>query len=217
MKITKFGHCCMLVEEKGSGDTLRVLTDPGSYTETQNEITNIDVVLITHEHGDHLHIDSVKKILEKNKPLIITNSSVDAILKKEGINGARIVEDGESFEYKGLQFKAFGKLHEVIHKEWSIVQNTGYSIGERLFYPGDAFTNPKIPVDILALPVSGPWVKISDAIDCCIAINPKIAFPVHDGGLNENGLGFNRRVAPQILEKHGIKFQVLEIGKETEL
>ena len=204
----------MLIEENG----MRVLTDPGSYTTAQNDVKNIDVVVITHEHPDHFHIESIKKILANNPNVpIITNTAVDALLKKENITYATVVEDGENQEIKGVKFSGHGTIHAEIHKEWPRVQNTGYMIGERLFYPGDAFHNPKVPVDLLVLPTGGPWVKISEAIDYAIEVAPKAYFSVHDGGLNERGLGFSRRVAPQILEKHGIKFIALEIDKETEI
>ena len=80
MFITKFGHCCLLIEEKG----VRILTDPGSYTTAQDALKDIDVVLITHEHQDHFHVPSVKKILENNpEVVIITNTSVCNLLAKE--------------------------------------------------------------------------------------------------------------------------------------
>ena len=51
MKITKIGHCCLVLEE----ESIKILTDPGSFTiEGQEQITDLDVVLITHEHQDHL-------------------------------------------------------------------------------------------------------------------------------------------------------------------
>lgn len=53
MKITKFGHCCLLIEEKG----VRLLTDPGTYSDGFEHL-KVDAVLITHEHQDHLHIES---------------------------------------------------------------------------------------------------------------------------------------------------------------
>ena len=82
MKSTKFGHCCLLVEENG----VRILTDPGSYSTQQTQVKNIDFVLITHEHEDHLHVDSLKALLENNpQAKIITNKSVGALLEKEGI------------------------------------------------------------------------------------------------------------------------------------
>jgi len=210
MKITKFGHCCLLIEENG----LRVLTDPGSYTEKQNEIKNIDVVLITHEHQDHFHVDSVKKILVNNpQAKIITNSAVNALLSKEGIDSV-VVEDGQSLEEKGIVFSGHGKEHAIIYKKWNSVENTGYFIGERLFYPGDAFYNPNKPVEILALPVAGPWCKISEAIEYALEIKPKICFPVHDGGLKSPGVA--HRAPSTILPEHNIKFLPLEIDKETE-
>ncbi len=204
----------MLIEENGA----RILTDPGNYTEAQNDVKNIDVLLITHEHGDHFHIESVKKILENNPNVpIVTNSSVDMLLKKDGITHATIIEDGQSAEVKGLKFAGHGTAHALIHGEWPSVQNTGYMIGERLFYPGDSLEHSGIDVDILALPVAGPWIKISEAIDYCIKLVPRMCFPVHDGMLNQNGGGVINRVVPQILEKHNIKFTTLETGKETEL
>ena len=212
MKITKFGHCCLLIEENG----VRVLTDPGSYTETQDEIKNIDVILITHEHQDHFHIPSVKKILENNQDaIIITNSSVGNLLKNEGIDSV-IVEDSEDFTFKEVKFRGFGKDHAVIYKEMGLVENTGYFVGEKLFYPGDSFFDPKEKIEILAVPFAGPWMKISEAIEYVLKINPKKCFPVHDGGLNPSGQGFGKRVAPQIFQNNGIEFISLEIDEETE-
>src|SRR3989344_8079230 len=150
MKITKFGHCCLLIEEEG----LRVLTDPGFFTTAQNETENVDVLLITHEHVDHFHVESVKKILEKNSLKIITNSAVKTLLEKEGITeNIQVVEDGQSCEINGVTFTGHGNEHALIHQEWPSVQNTGYFIGPRLFYPGDALYDPKKPMDVLALPV----------------------------------------------------------------
>jgi L-ascorbate metabolism protein UlaG (beta-lactamase superfamily) len=54
MKITKYGHCCLLIEERG----IRILTDPGAFTANiHSSLTGIDVILYTHEHADHYHLD----------------------------------------------------------------------------------------------------------------------------------------------------------------
>ena len=63
---------------------MKILTDPGTYSTQQNEVKNIDVVLITHEHQDHFHIDSLKALLKNNPQVkIITNKSVGALLEKK--------------------------------------------------------------------------------------------------------------------------------------
>ena len=202
MKITKIGHCCLVIEEGG----LRILTDPGAWTTAQNEVKNIDVILITHEHADHLHVESVKTVLANNREAkVITNSAVAKILSAENINCA-IVEHGQSASVKDILIEGFGAKHADIYPSITPVQNTGYFIGQRLFYPGDALYNPNKPIDILALPVAGPWLKISEVIDCAKDIKPKVCFPVHFHFLPE------KELIPL-----GIKFVVIKERETQEL
>ena len=177
MRITKFGQCCLLIEEKG----LRIITDPGNYSVAQNEVENVDIILITHEHQDHFHVDSIKKIIARNpKVKIISNSAVGALLAKENIPFT-LVADGDESTEKGVLIEGMGRDHAIIWGDFGKCENTGYMVANKLFYPGDSFYNPKRSVDTLALPVAGPWMKISEAIDYLLAVKPKKAFPVHDG------------------------------------
>jgi L-ascorbate metabolism protein UlaG (beta-lactamase superfamily) len=95
------------------------------------------------------------------------------------------------------------------------VQNTGYMI-DSLCYPGDSFNMPNKEVDILALPVLGPWMKMKDAIDYAKSIHPRIVFPVHDGPLKPFAT-FVYGIPKHFLEKSGIEFRKLEISKEEDL
>lgn len=206
MKITKLGHCCMFIET----GSLNILTDPGDYTTAQDNINGIDIVLITHEHKDHLHVESLKKVLKNNPSAkVITNNSVKKILDKENID-AELLTNGMRKEIKGLIIEGFGEKHEDIYKEIVPVENTGYFIND-FYYPGDAFTIPDKKVKVLALPVAGPWVKVSESIEYGLAINPEIAFPVHDGMLIEGRKG-NVNHAKRFLSAKGIRFH--DIDKE---
>ena len=152
MKLTKFGHCCLLIEENG----VRILTDPGAYSDSQNFVQNINVVLITHEHSDHIHIDSLKAIIKSSPNLkIFTNTGVGALLAKEGI-GLELLEVGASHTEQGVLIEAIGKYHALIHDSIPTIPNTGFFIANRLFYPGDALTKPNKPVEIFccSLPIS---------------------------------------------------------------
>lgn len=212
MKITKLGHCCLLIESKG----VRFLTDPGNYTTAQNTQKGIHYVVISHEHTDHLHVDSVKTILANNPDAqIICNAGVGAILAKENIPFIK-VSDGESHDCGGVNVSAHGTAHEIIYKTYEQVENTGYMFDSKLFYPGDAFHKPDMPVDILAFPVTGPWCTIARAVDYALTVKPRVAFPVHDGNLvRQNGITV--RLPGIELPKAGISFVALELGKETEL
>ena len=215
MKITKFGHCCLLIEENGT----TILTDPGTFTTEQDNVKGIDIILITHEHQDHFHIDSVKRVLVNNpQAKIITNSAVGKLLSDQGIQ-AEIVEHLGSKQEKGVLFEGFGKDHAVIYEDFGKVINTGYFIGSRLFYPGDSFYNPvkehNRGIEILALPVSAPWMKASEAIDYALAVSPKIAFPVHDALYKNTSM--SSFLPSAVLPKKNINFSILEIGIPKEL
>lgn len=207
MTITKLGHCCLLVEEKG----VRIMTDPGSYSTRQNDVTNINFIFITHEHADHLHLESLRVVLEKNpRAKVVTNHAVGEILKKENIP-FELLGDGEVREFGGVKISGHGTKHAPIYPGWREVINTGYFFGDRFFYPGDAFYNPNRLVEILALPIAGPWLKISEAIDYAKALRPKVVFPVHDGMLKFNAP--TRAIPKTFLEPLGIRFVPCEDGE----
>jgi L-ascorbate metabolism protein UlaG (beta-lactamase superfamily) len=209
MKITKLGHCCLLIETKGK----RILTDPGSYTiETHSKIENIDYILFTHEHQDHYHIESLKVILEKNPQAVIySNNSVSELLDKEEIKHTQI-NHNDSILLGEIAVVGIGEKHAQMHKSIPLSSNLGYFIDGRLWYPGDAFTNPERPVEILALPVSGPWMKLSEAIDYALLLKPKKVFPVHDG----TRFGSAHVLPAKVLTPEGIEFIVMAEGDVKE-
>lgn len=211
MKIKKLGHCCLLIEEAGK----RIMTDPGSWTvEKHSEEKGIDVILITHEHGDHLHVESLKEILKNNpNATVITNAGVGKKLDEAGIK-YQILEDKKETGVSGIDLEAHECKHEEIFEEFGQVQNTGYFIGKRLFYPGDAFYNPRKPVEILALPVSGPWANVKSAILYVLDVGPKACFPVHDGMLVS--FGGSHAVPEKILSEKGIDFRNFEKREEED-
>lgn len=214
MKIKKIGHCCLVIEENG----LRIMTDPGAFSTKQFEEKNIDIILITHEHQDHFHLESLNVVLQNNpKAKIITNHSVGKLLAKEGA-AHEILEHGNSTNFGGVLIEGFGEKHAVIYENFGQVQNTGYFISNKLFYPGDSFFSPSKPVEILAVPVAGPWVKASDVVDFAKGVKPKICFPVHDGILNaEHGLNLTARVFGSLLMPLGINFKMLKEGETLEI
>jgi L-ascorbate metabolism protein UlaG (beta-lactamase superfamily) len=210
MRITKFGHCCLLVEIDG----LRVLTDPGNLSGGQNEVEDIDVVLITHEHADHFHTPSVRAVLKNNpQAVVVTNAAVGALLEKLGVAFER-VEHGESAEKKGVEIEGFGIEHAAFHESIPNVQNTGYFVGGKLFFPGDAFTVPGKPVDVLALPVAGPWMKFSEAVEYAQVTKAKKCFPVHEGIMKSPAFVIQRMAT--VLEMLGIGYTNLGAGQTAE-
>jgi L-ascorbate metabolism protein UlaG (beta-lactamase superfamily) len=212
MKIKKLGHCCFVAEPRPG---VKIMTDPGDFSTSQIEEKNISAILITHEHGDHFHIESLKKVLINNpQVIVITNTAVGKLLNETGIKYIK-VEEGQNYDVNGVIIKGFGSLHAEIYQDMARVQNTGYMI-DSLCYPGDAFENPNCKVDILALPVAGPWMRMKDALVYAQLLKPRISFPVHDAFI-QDWASFIWKWPTMVLPPLDIQFKKLELSKEEEL
>ena len=199
MTITKLGHSCLVIQE----GALKIIIDPGSYTvEGIKSITDLDVILITDEHQDHFDVGSIE-ILRANNPgvKIFTQRSVQKMLADKNIP-SELILDKQVITIKDITIEGCGEKHAVLHSSIPQTDNTGYIIGGRFFHPGDALTMPGKPIEILALPVTGPWVKMSESIDYAIAVHPKVCFPIHDGR------GAFIKYFEKVLPEHDIKFIV---------
>lgn len=213
MKITKLGHCCLLIETEGK----RILTDPGVFTAEVDMPESIDLVVISHEHQDHLHTDSLKAIIARNPAaIVVCNSSVGKLLDQHKIP-YRVLEGSAQDEIDGIFIKAHDAKHAEIYKNFGQVQNTGYFITNDLFYPGDSFEDPVHYARILALPSGGPWCKVGDAIRFALKIAPEKAFPVHDGIEREDRVGFFHSTLQKALKEDGnIDFIPLKGGESAD-
>lgn len=203
----------MLVEEH----SVRLLIDPGSFTVGEHQrLTNIDAVLITHEHEDHLHRDSLKVLLKTNpKATVLCSEGVAQILSRESIEHTALT-DSQMHDIRGVSIEAFGALHAEVHSSLPLVKNVGFLIANHFWYPGDALNAFPKPPAVLALPISGPWLKLGDALEYALKIRPTGCFVVHEGLLNEAGLAIHTRIVKNVLEPRGIQVYDMEPRREYE-
>jgi L-ascorbate metabolism protein UlaG (beta-lactamase superfamily) len=83
----------------------------------------------------------------------------------------------------GVATTAVGEKHAVIHPEMQHFDNSGYLLEVddlRIFHPGDSLTVPPGDVDLLLLPVSAPWLKISECIDFARDVGAPRSLAIHD-------------------------------------
>jgi len=185
MRLTKFGHACIRVEHDG-----RVLViDPGVFTDA-DAVDGADAVLITHEHPDHYLADH----LRRTDARVFTIDAVAARIREDAPDVAErvtVVAPGQDV-VAALPVRAVGVLHAVIHPDLPRVHNSGYVVtagDTTLFHPGDALTPPDVPVDLLCVVVSAPWMKASEGVDFARLVGAPRNLAIHDRVYSEAGLG----------------------------
>ncbi|AYY14615.1 MBL fold metallo-hydrolase [Actinobacteria bacterium YIM 96077] len=197
MKLTKFDHSCMLVED---GDT-RILIDPGSFTPGFETLTGVRAVLVTHQHPDHVDLERLPQLIERNPGVsVYTDPGTAGLLGDAGVE-ASIVRSGDKLDL-GLSVHVYGEQHAIIHPDIPVVANVGYLIGGRFFHPGDSFHPPDADIEVLGLPTAAPWQKLSEAVDFLREVNPSIAIPIHQAILAKPELyyGHFERLGPKHTE-----------------
>ena len=212
MRLTKFGHSCLLVEEGGA----RVLLDPGSFSEGFETLEGLTAVCLTHQHIDHVDPERVRPLLDRNPGVRVVSDEGSAEALGEAGADVEVVHDGDELALGGLALRVVGRDHAAVHPEVPVVPNVGYLVGGRLFHPGDALTMPGEPVEVLAVPAGAPWLKLADAVDYLRKVGPRVAVPVHEKVLSEVGISSHYRLLER-LGGPGTAFEVLDDGRPVEL
>ncbi len=209
MKITKYEHACLVVEEAGE----QLIIDAGELSDSFVVPENPVAVVITHVHGDHFDQAKIESILAKNPSAKIF--TVEEVAKE--LPEAIVVSDGQQETVGPFTIKFSGKDHAIIHKDAPHFQNIAVLVNQKLFYPGDSFTLPGQPVDVLAVPTSGPWLKTAESIDYMLAAKPQQAFNTHDGHLSNNGATSTNSWLSRFAVPNNIDYKVLATGDSIEV
>lgn len=210
MELTKYEHACFTVEKDGK----TIVVDPGAFTTDFSIPENVVAVIITHEHGDHLDNDQLSEIIAKNPDAIVL--APQDVTTTLNTFETRTVHGGDSFALSGFDLDFYGDDHAVIHPDMDKAQNVGVLIEDRLYFPGDSFTVPEKSVDILALPVSAPWMKVSEAIEFMKTIGARFTFPTHDALLSTIGKNVTDSIISSFAEAAGTEYRRID-GETIEI
>lgn len=176
----KHGSLCMDFDGK------YIYVDPVSDYADYSLFPKADLILITHEHGDHLDPKAIG-VLKKRGTQIIANAASEAKLG-EGI----IMRNGDELSPADwLQLKAVPAYNttpgrEVFHPE---NRDNGYVLtlgGTRIYVAGDTEDIPEMrelkDIDIAFLPVNQPYtMTVAQAARAALLFKPHILYPYHYG------------------------------------
>jgi L-ascorbate metabolism protein UlaG (beta-lactamase superfamily) len=182
------GHAAVLIE---ASDT-RILIDPGNVSTAETfELEGLDGIVVTHQHPDHLDPERIGSLLARNAGATLLCDPETAELVEHGVWTAH-THDDETY-VGGLTILGVGARHAEIVPALPRIANTGVLVSAEgeptLFHPGDSYELAPEGVDVLALPLSAPWAKISETIDFVVRVSPTTLFPVHDSAISERAYG----------------------------
>lgn len=211
MRVTKHEHACLVIEKAEQ----RVVIDPGSFTTPLLGLDGVVAIVLTHQHADHWTPEHLDRILERNPDArLFGPAGVAAAASGFPIT---TVTDGDEHRVGDFDLSFFGTTHAVIHSSIPVIGNVGIMVDGVLFYPGDSFTVPPVPVDTLAVPAGAPWLKISEAMDYVIAVAPKRSFPTHQIVLSRIGQKLANDRLSEAAAASGGEFLILEPGESLDL
>jgi len=184
LKITFIGHGTLMFEFGGK----IIHVDPVSRYADYSQLPRADLILVTHEHGDHLDLKVIDIIRQEKTDLILTEKCAEKTGK--GI----IMKNGQVMTKQGLKIEAI-PAYNIVHMRSKGVpyhpegDGNGYVIAfadKRVYVAGDTENIPEMKalrdIDIAFLPMNLPYTMTPEMVaDAAKAFTPKILYPYHYG------------------------------------
>ena len=201
--IRRLADSCLLI----TTDHGTTLLDPGflSYDESVIDLATIgDVqrVLITHEHGDHVHPDFVRWLIDRGDDVTVhANQAVADLLAGHDIGVGTLDPDGVTSEDVQHETTPMG----------TAPPNRAFTVEELLTHPGDSY-QPTATGPVLALPLLTPWGSMHQSMEFARRLGPRQVVPIHDFYLSESGRRWVTGMATNVLSADGIEVVGLDWG-----
>jgi L-ascorbate metabolism protein UlaG (beta-lactamase superfamily) len=191
LTITFIGHGTLMF--RFDGKVIHV--DPVGREADYSTMPDADLVLVTHDHGDHLDPDAIAAIRTEKTVIIYSRSC-------EGrVDGAIVMQNGEQRTEHGVGIEAI-PAYNLVHVRPSGQpyhpkgNGNAYVItfGEtRVFVGGDTENTPELMalenIDIAFLPMNLPYTMTPEMVaEAARAFRPKILYPFHFGRTDPNEL-----------------------------
>ena len=184
LKITFIGHGTLLF----AFNEKIIHIDPYGRLANYSTLPKADIILITHEHGDHFDLKVIKTLRTEKTSLVITKNCA------KDISGGIVLKNGDVQTVQGLKIEAV-PAYNIVHKRGNGEPfhpqgiGNGYIItfaNKRIYVAGDTENIPEMEelgkIYIAFLPMNLPYTMTPEMVaDAARTIKPQILYPYHYG------------------------------------
>jgi L-ascorbate metabolism protein UlaG (beta-lactamase superfamily) len=184
LRITFIGHGTLMFSF--GGKTIHI--DPIDQMADYTKLPKADIIMLTHDHFDHMDLKAIAKLETPKTVLIISETCA------KQIKGGIVMHDGDINIIDGLKIEAV-PAYNIIHMRSPGVPfhpkgiGNGYVISfgdKRVYIAGDTENTPEMKalkaIDIAFLPMNLPYTMTPEMVaDAAKAFKPKVLYPYHYG------------------------------------
>ncbi len=191
LTITFIGHGTLMMEFNGKV----IHIDPVARYADYKTLPKADLILITHEHGDHLDTNAIDLLKKESTEIILTK------ICAEKYSSGKIMKNGESGIYSGLKIEAVPAYNIInVRSEGNPFHPKGVGNGyvihfadKKVYVAGDTENIPEMTklkaIEVAFLPMNLPYTMTPKmVVEASKLFNPKILYPYHFGNTNTNEL-----------------------------
>lgn len=184
IRITFIGHGTLMIQ--GAGKVIHI--DPWSQMSDYTALPKADLILVTHEHRDHLDAPLIKKLRTADTVVLHSDSCSD------GIEDGKVMNNYDTHDLGWVKVEAF-PAYNIKHKRETGVpfhprgRGNAYLLtllGKRILVGGDTENVPELKelknIDIAFFPMNLPYTMNPEMVaDLALAVKPRILYPYHFG------------------------------------
>ncbi len=172
-----------------------IYVDPVGEKERFQGIGDPDLVLITHDHFDHLNPATLNAVCRKSTDVVVPKLVAEKLKESEGdLGGIKILANGETTEFQGIKIEAV-PMYNFKKSYHPKGQGNGYLVdlgGTRVYIAGDTEDIPEMRalknIDVAFICMNLPFTMTAEkAASAVLEFQPKIVYPYHFRGQGPGG------------------------------
>jgi L-ascorbate metabolism protein UlaG (beta-lactamase superfamily) len=185
LSITFIGHGTLMMEFQGKV----IQIDPVAQYADYSTLPKADLILITHEHGDHLDLKAIGATAKTGTEVVLTKSCA------EKYPSGKVMANGEIKDFQGIKIEAVPayNLEKAFHPKGS---GNGYVLtfaDKKVYVAGDTENIPEMAnlknIDVAFLPMNLPYTMTPEMVaEAAKTFKPAVLYPYHYGNTDVSKL-----------------------------